>query len=131
MAASKSLFTVPIPRRQFLKAGSAAAIGIAASGLLNPGSLFAAGELPMPLLGVGFTADEIGENSVRLTDARYALSGDPTFISRGARLTIGSFTAARTRSNRSLPGATIEALFPVLGKTADQTSRFHAWSYRD
>jgi len=132
MAAMKSIFNVPVPRRQFLKASSAAAIGLAASGLLNPKSLLA-GEAPvvLPLLGVGFTPDEVGHKGVRLTDARDVLSGDPTFISRGARLTIASFSPMPpARSNKASAGAAIDAIFPALGRTAEHYPRFQAWAYR-
>src|SRR6266550_2327060 len=104
MAESKSLLNLPVPRREFLKASSAAAIGIAASGLLRPGSLFAAGGAPvsLPLLGVGFTADDVAHKSVRLVDARDVLTGDPTFLSSGARLTIASFGPAESPFTLSL-----------------------------
>lgn len=133
MAESNSLFNSLIPRRDFIKASSAAAVGIAASGLLRPDALFAAtGEAPvsLPLLGVGFTADEIGQKSTRLIDARSVLTGDPTFISRGARLTIASFGPAESRSKKSAPGAAIDAIFPVLGREAAKFPRFQAWCYR-
>jgi hypothetical protein len=132
MAESKSLLNSLIPRRDFLKASSAAAVGIAASGMLRPETLLAAGDAPvvLPLLGVGFTAEELGQKSARLIDARAALSGDPTFLSRGARLTIASFGPAESRSKKSMPGAAIDAIFPVLGKEADKFPRFRAWCYR-
>lgn len=132
MAALKSLFNVPVPRRQFLKASSAAAIGVAASGLLNPKSLFAAGEAPvsLPLLGVGFTADDVAHKAVRLADARDILTGDPTFLSRSARLTIASFSPAESRAKKGAPGAAIDAVFPVLGKEPAKYPRFQAWCYR-
>src|SRR5256885_16617184 len=117
MAESKSLFNAPVPRREFLKASSVAAIGIAAGSLLRTDSLFAAGDAPvsLPLLGVGFTPDAVGPKGIRLADARDALSGDPTFLSRGARLTIASFAPAESRSKKSSPGAAIDAVFPILG----------------
>jgi len=132
MAESKSLLNSLIPRRDFIKASSAAAVGIAASGLFRPDVLLAAGDAPvsLPLLGVGFTADDLAEKSARLIDARAALSGDPSFISRGARLTIASFGPAESRSKKSAPGAAIDAIFPVLGRDAAKFPRFQAWCYR-
>ena len=40
MTELKSLLNVPVPRRQFLKTSSAAAVGFAAAGLFRPGSVF-------------------------------------------------------------------------------------------
>src|SRR5256885_7680390 len=131
MTELKSLPSVPVPRRRSLKPGPAAAVGFAAAGLFRPGSVLAAGApVVLPLLGVGFTPDEVGEKSVRLTDAAHALSGDPTFLSRGARLTIASFTPAASRAKRSSPGAAIDAIFPILGASAEKYPRFQAWCYR-
>jgi hypothetical protein len=132
MAESKSFSSSLIPRRDFLKASSVAAVGIAASGLLRPDVLLAAGDAPvsLPLLGVGFTADDVTQKNVRLTDARSVLSGDPTFLSRGARLTIASFGPAESRSKKSAPGAAIDAIFPVLGRENAKFPRFQAWCYR-
>ena len=129
MAASKSFLNVPVPRRQFLKATSAAAAGFAAAGLLRPDSLF--GEaMTVPLLGVGFTPDEVIEGGhARLSDATSALSGDPTFISRGARLTINSFKPS-PRGHKVQDGAAIDAIFPVLGRESEKYPRFQAWSFR-
>src|SRR5437870_1769054 len=106
MTAWTSLFHKPVPRRQILKVSSAAAIGFAAAGLVRPDSLFGA-EAPvsLPLLGVGFTPDEPSEKNGRLTDAASMLAGDPTFISRGARLTITSFAPVAPRARKTPRGA--------------------------
>lgn len=131
MAESKSFLNVPVPRRQFLKATSAAAVGFAAAGLFRPESLLAAGApVVLPLLGVGFTPDELGPKGARLVDATDVSSGDPTFLSRGARLTIASFSPLPSRSKRSAPGAAIDAIFPVYGQSAEKYPRFQAWCYR-
>src|SRR5438034_2331309 len=129
MAGSKSLLNVPVARRQFLKASSVAAIGFAAAGLIRPDSLFGAA-ITVPLLGVGFTpADDVVHGNARLIDATSALSGDPTFISRGARLTISSFSPA-ARGHKTQEGAAIDAIFPILGREAEKYPRFQAWSFR-
>jgi hypothetical protein len=129
MAASKSLLNVPVARRQFLKASSVAAIGFAATGLIRPGSLFGAA-ITVPLLGVGFTpADDVVHGNARLIDATSALAGDPTFISRGARLTISAFSPA-SRGHKTQEGAAIDAIFPILGREAEKYPRFQAWSFR-
>ena len=128
MAGSKSLLNVPVARRQFLKASSVAAIGFAAAGLIRPDSLFGAA-VTVPLLGVGFTPDDVTLGRAGLIDATSALSGDPTFISRGARLTISSFSPA-ARGHKTQEGAAIDAIFPILGREPEKYPRFQAWSFR-
>jgi hypothetical protein len=119
-----------VARREFLKTGSAAAIGLSA--MVSAESLFAAAptdRMIMPLLGVGY-APEVPEagHSVRLAAAGKALSGDPSFISRGARVTIHSF--ARMRRHKALAGgAAIDVIHPALSYTPEKYPRFRAWAY--
>jgi len=119
-----------VARRDFLKTGSAAAVGLTAVAL-TPRSLFAAppeSDL-VPLLGVGYAASipEPGQ-SVRLMSAGQALAGDPSFISRGARVTIHSFARATGREGKP-GGAAIDVVHPAIGYAPDKYPRFRAWSY--
>jgi hypothetical protein len=120
-----------VARRDFLKAGSAAAIGFTAVAL-TPQSLFAAPPRDrgiLPLLSVGY-APEIPEpgHSVRLAAADKALLGDPAFISRGARVTIQSFARAE-RYEGMQGGAGIDVIHPVIGYAPEKYPRFKAWTY--
>ena len=120
-----------VARREFLKTGSAAAIGLSAIAV-SPQSLFAAaiGDRGLrPLLSVGYAPSlpEAGE-SVRLVSAERVLTGDPTFISRGARVTVRSFARAE-RYRELVGGASIEAISPVIGYAPEKYPRFRAWSY--
>jgi hypothetical protein len=113
-----------IARREFLKSGSVAAALLA----LHPVSLFAASN-SSAVLSVGF-ADRVpapGEG-VRLIGAERVLSGDPAFISRGARVTIGSFHRAPKYDGRP-GGAAIAAIFPVLSYAPESYPRFNAWIF--
>jgi hypothetical protein len=120
-----------VARRDFLKAGSAAAIGFSFV-TLSPGSLFAApaGDRGVSaFLSLGYASDvpEDGK-SVRLAAADKVLVGDPTFISRGARVTVRSFArAARSQGVRG--GAGLDVIHPVIGYAPEKYPRFHAWAY--
>jgi len=120
-----------VARREFLKTGSAAAIGLSAVAVA-PQSLFAAaiGDRAFrPLLSVGYAASvpEAGE-SVRLSAADKALMGDPAFISRGARVTVRSFARA-SRYQGNAGGAAVDVIHPVIGYAPEKYPRFHAWAY--
>src|SRR6476469_10861387 len=81
-----------IARRDFLKLGSIALAGSAWPTLAFAGVR----RLPASLLTAGYAAAEPEENKlVWLTAAESILSGDSSFISRDARVTI--------RSSRALP----------------------------
>ena len=119
-----------VARRDFLKTSSAAAVGFTAVAL-TPRNLFAApgdGEL-VPLLSVGY-APSIPEHgqSARLMSAGQALAGDPSFISRGARVTIHSFARATSREGKP-GGAAIDVVHPAIGYAPDKYPRFRAWNY--
>jgi len=120
-----------VARRDFLKTGSAAAVGLTAVAL-SPKSLFASPSSEndlVPLLSVGYapTAPEAGQ-SVRLASADRALAGDPSFISRGARVAIHSFARAAAREGKP-GGAAIDVVHPAIGYAPDKYPRFRAWTY--
>jgi hypothetical protein len=119
------------PRREFLKVTT---FGIVA-GALNPGILSAARLLKRnpggePLLAIGFAenAPKAGE-SVALQSASSLLTGDPTFISRGVRLTFDSFSRAPKYRDQLAGGAAVDVIFPANSYTPDKLPRFRAWSF--
>ena len=121
--------TRKVDRREFLTTGSAAAIGLTAIAL-SPQSAFAAAKGGIdPLLSVGYASSlPTANESVRLSPAGDALAGDPTFISRGARVTVSSFKRA-TRYQGALGGAAIDVIHPAIGFARPKYPRFRAWSY--
>ena len=123
------MFSRKVDRREFLTTGSAAAIGLTAIAL-SPQSLLAAPKRAIdPLLGVGYAPSlPTTGNSVRLTAAGEALAGDPTFISRGARVTVSSFKRA-TRYQGVAGGTAIDVIHPAIGFAPAKYPRFRAWSY--
>jgi hypothetical protein len=113
-------------RRDFLKAGSIAAVGIAFAGLV-PERLFAAGA-DGAVLSIGFAQLPAEGASVRLAAAELSLSGDPTFISRGARVTVSSYHRAAKYDGKA-GGHSLAAIFPALGYDPARYPRFNAWSF--
>jgi hypothetical protein len=113
-----------MPRREFLRLSSVAAVGVAVVAF-SEGSLFAASGNVDPLLGVGYTPD-VPKNgfSVSMADATTVLSPDPTFISRGARVrVIGSASPLKTDG-----GFGVDAFFPLRGRDKGKLPRFSFWS---
>jgi len=118
-----------VARREFLKTGSIAALGLS---VVAPKSLFAAvsGDRWLrPLLSVGYApaVPEAGK-SVRLGAADAALNGDPAFISHGARVAIRSFSRGSRHADFD-GGAAIEVIHPAIGYAPEKYPRFRAWSY--
>ncbi len=117
-------------RREFLRLGSIAAIGIAAG--LNE-SVFAAGTDPsLPLLSVGFAPSlPLSDTTpVRLTDASRLLTPDVGFLSHDARLTVrGSRRSDKYVKDKK--GPAIDALFPTIGSEAGSYPRYGMWSVRE
>ena len=115
-----------LPRREFLKAGSAAAFGMAFAGLV-PQRLFAA-STDNAILSVGFAPLPAAGASVRLGAAEQTLSGDPSFISRGARVMVSSYHRAAKYDGKP-GGPSLAAIFPALGYDPARYPRFNAWSF--
>src|SRR5258706_9023479 len=103
--------SVGIPRREFLRISSAAALGVAVAAM-SERSLFAAESSGIiPLMGVGYAPSLPAAGfSISLIDASSILSPDPHFISSGAR--IGVVGAKRASSHANAPGGIgVDALF--------------------
>lgn len=117
---SPSFLGRPLPRRDFLKIGSAAVLGAAATALAPGALLIPLERHDAPLLGVGFAAAPPSENgtSVRLGDARRIVFGDSRFESTGVRVALGP-SAGHVPSE---VGNSLDVIYP-------SESRFHAWSH--
>ncbi len=117
----------PYDRREFLKVGSIAALGIA----LPTPRLHAAPATLLPILSVGYAADrpqKKGE-SVRLHAARELLMGDPFFIAQGARVRIGTFKRS-PRFSDAAGGVDVQVIFPGYGFRPEEYPQFKAWQFR-
>jgi hypothetical protein len=121
----------PLARREFLRIGTTAVIGIAATGLLNPKSLFAittGGAAFQPLLSIGYApAVPWNGNSAPLRSADSNLTPDPYFITRGARVAV--LGSGRSPNQTNAPGSLyLDAIFPANSGAASESSRFGFWS---
>jgi hypothetical protein len=116
-----------LDRREFIKAGS-----LAAAGLALPGPLLEAAPSPraLPVLSVGHSAGvpSAGER-VRLRSAKDLLTGDPSFISQSARLRIGNFARA-ARFADAPGGVDLAVVFPSYGFRPEDYPQFRAWRFR-
>lgn len=118
-----------IARREFLTISSKAVILTAAGTLVNPKALFAAQASAFdPLLAIGYAPSVPPEGgSMSLAAAEQILSPDPTFISRGARVSVLGSGRAPSRANA--PGSLyLDALFPSRSGAANENRRFRFWS---
>ena len=125
--------SVRIGRRAFLKTGGFATLGLAAGAFRAP-ALFAAtrartvGRGSGALLSVGFASLPDERNPApRLVPADTLLSGDPTFISRFASVTVSGYSRA-TRQRGASGGLIVDAIFPALSYTPEKFPRFQAWT---
>ena len=117
-----------IPRREFLRISSAAAMGLAVVAV-GEGKLFAATSSGLvPLMGVGYAPSLPATGfSVPLADADSILSPAPRFISTGARVAVVG--AKRAASRKNAPGGiAVDALFPVLHRQDSDPLRFRFFS---
>ena len=92
-----------IPRREFLRISSAAAMGLAVVAA-GEGKLFAATSSGLvPLMGVGYAPSLPAAGfSIPLASADSILSPDPRFISTGARVAVVG--AKRAAGHKNAPG---------------------------
>jgi len=102
-----------IPRREFLRISSAAAMGLAVVAV-GEGKLFAATSSGLvPLMGVGYAPSLPATGfSIPLASADSILSPDPRFISTGARVSVVGARRAAARKNAP-GGIAVDALFSV------------------
>src|SRR5258708_16278015 len=126
-----SVVSKPLGRREFLRISSTAVVGIAATGLINPKSLFAAttsGSAFPPPLAVGYApAVPWNSNSAPLRSADSNLTPDPYFITRGARVAV--LGSNRSPNQKNAPGSLyLDAIFPANSGAASEDSRFGFWS---
>jgi len=116
-----------IPRREFLRISSAAAMGLAVVAV-GERNLFAAGPSGLlPLMDVGYAPSLPATGySVPLASANSILSPDPHFISSGAR--VAMVGAKRAASHKNAPGGlAVDALFPNSSRQSDPV-RFRFFS---
>jgi hypothetical protein len=117
-----------IPRREFLRISSAAAMGLAVVAI-GEKKLFAASSTGIvPLMNVGYAPSLPAAGfSVPLASASSILSPDPRFISSGARVAV--VAAKRAANHANAPGGiAVDALFPVSFRRADDPLRFSFFS---
>jgi hypothetical protein len=117
-----------IPRRDFLRISSAAAIGVVVV-VASDGTLFASTSSGIvPLMDVGFAASlPPAGYSVPLGSADSILSPDPHFISSGARVSMVG--AKRAASHKNAPGGIgVDALYMVSHRQPEDPAHFRFFS---
>lgn len=116
-----------MPRREFLRISSAAALGVAVVAM-SERSLFAAESSGIvPLMDIGYAPFlPLPGYSVPLAAASSILSPDPHFIGSGARVSVVG--AGRAANHKNAPGGiAVDALFPVSHRP-DNPSRYRFFS---
>jgi hypothetical protein len=117
-----------IPRREFLRISSVAALGVAVV-TISDGNLFAASSSGIvPLMDVGYAPSLPAAGfSIPLNSAGSILSPDPRFISTGARIAVvGSKRADRHRN--AAGGIGVDALFAASHRQPDNPLHFRFFS---
>jgi hypothetical protein len=117
-----------IPRREFLRISSAAALGVAVVAV-SEGKLFAASSSGIvPLMDVGYAPSlPLPGYSVPLASAASILSPDPHFIGSGARISVVG--AKRAASHANAPGGiAVDALFQVAHRNPENPVHYRFFS---
>jgi hypothetical protein len=117
-----------VPRREFLRISSVAAIGVAVV-TISDGNLFAATSSGIvPLMDVGYAPSLPAAGfSIPLNSADSILSPDPRFISTGARLAV--IGAKRADRHRNAPGGIgVDALFATNHRQPENPAHFRFFS---
>jgi hypothetical protein len=117
-----------IPRREFLRISSVAALGVAVV-TISDGNLFAATSSGIvPLMDIGYAPSLPAAGfSIPLSAADSILSPDPRFISTGARISV--VAAKRADRHRNAPGGIgVDALFATNHRQPDNPSHFRFFS---
>ncbi|HLJ74800.1 MAG TPA: hypothetical protein VKU62_09455 [Thermoanaerobaculia bacterium] len=120
-----------LPRRDFLKIASITTLGLAVpSRLLRAMPISTPDGAGEPLLAIGYAeaVPKAGEN-VRVRSASSVLTGDPSFLQRGARVKFSSFARAEQYRNQRANGVAVDVVYDALSYTPSQLPRFRAWSY--
>ncbi|HXH39449.1 MAG TPA: hypothetical protein VNN08_12540 [Thermoanaerobaculia bacterium] len=117
-----------IPRREFLRVSSVAALGIAVVSVSERNLFAASSSGIVPLMDVGYAPSlPLAGYSVPLASASSILSPDPRFIGSGARISVVG--AGRAANHKNAPGGiAVDALFPVSHRTPDDPSRYRFFS---
>jgi len=109
-------------RRRFLFTGCKAAAGVTVVALTQTNVFAASSSSFSPLMSIGFApALPADGTAVRLADAASIYLPDPTFISRGARVTV--VASARGAKRAGDDGVAVDAAMPAYGNP-----RFRFWS---
>jgi hypothetical protein len=112
-------------RRDFLKLTSLAVVGFAGSGLLPTLAFAKSSDSPVSL---GYSSDLPADGGRRpLTAASSMLVGDPSFLSREAKITVRSSFRA-TAAAKNLDTVSIDVVYPELGVDARAYPSFRAWT---
>jgi hypothetical protein len=117
-----------VPRREFLRISSVAAVGVAIV-TMSDGNLFAATSSGIvPLMDVGFAPSLPAAGfSIPLNSATSILSPDPRFISTGARIAV--VAARRADRHRNEPGGIgVDALFATNHRQPENPAHFRFFS---
>lgn len=117
-----------IPRREFLRISSAAALGVAVVAI-SERNLFAASTSGIvPLMDVGYAPSlPLPGYSVPLASASSILSPDPHFIGSGARVSVVG--ARRAANHANAPGGiAVDALFPVSHRNPEDPAHYRFFS---
>ena len=125
---SKQSISNGIPRREFLRISSSAAMGVAVVAMSERSLFGATSSGIVPLMDVGYAPSlpAIGF-SVPLASASSILSPDPRFISSGARVAVVG--AKRAAQHANAPGGiAVDALFSVSHRRPDDPLRFNFFS---
>src|SRR5437879_5667842 len=118
---SKAISASSMDRRRFL---GTTAIGLTGLALMPRHALAAASGSFVPLMSIGFAPALPANGSfVRLASAGSLYLPDPTFLSRGARVTVvGSARGAAHKGETG--GVGVDAVMPILGRAP---ARFRFW----
>jgi hypothetical protein len=117
-----------IPRREFLRISSVAALGVAVVSISERNLFAASSSGIVPLMDVGYAPSLPAPGySVPLASASSILSPDPRFISTGARVSVVG--AARAASHKNAPGGVaLDALFPVSHRSPENPLAYRFFS---
>lgn len=117
-----------IPRREFLRISSVAALGVAVVAASDRKLFAAESSGIVPLMDVGYAPSlPLSGYSVPLASASSILSPDPRFISSGARISVAG--AKRAANHANAPGGVaVDALFPVSHRNPDEPAHYRFFS---